>query len=159
MLGAVAAPAIFGSAKAAGDTRVGTPLYDFAAVAMGHAFERFNVVSVAAGALLLLAGLGYGSLAGLCQTRLRVRALLTGICWAITLWLTYGLFPQMMQVRASGDMTAFDGLHKLYSNVSHAQVLVLLTVAALTGWMHLDLAPHAPREPAVPLAEPAAVRG
>ena len=54
MVGAVTAPAVFGSARRAGDTQPGTPLYDFASTVMTVIFERFNWVVLAAGVLMLL---------------------------------------------------------------------------------------------------------
>lgn len=152
ILGAVAAPAVFGTAKAHGDTARGMPLYTFAGEAMGVAFQRFNTLVLVAGALMLLAGLAYGSLAGLCPVRLRVRAALTAVCWGIALWMALSLFPQMEAARAQGQMDAFDGFHQWSRLAFQAEALLLLAVTALTGWLHLDRSPHAEGAVTVPAA-------
>lgn len=146
VLGAVTAPAVFGSARRAGDVQRGMPLYDFAGSVMTEAFRRFNTLVLVAGLLMLLAGLGYGLLAGICRKRLLVRAALTGIAWGIAAWSLFSLFPQMMDAQAAGRMDAFDAVHETYSTGFEAQVLLLLGVAALTGWLHLDRTPHSTAE-------------
>jgi hypothetical protein len=138
VIGIVVAPAIFGSAKAQGQTDLSQPLYRFAGEAMGEAFRRFNYVVLAAGVILLIAGWGYGSLAGLCRRRMTVRAILTAVALAIAGWTTFGLYPELVRTRSAGEMTAFDQLHHTYSFAFQGQLLLLVTVAALTAWMHLD---------------------
>jgi len=158
-VGAVTAPAVFGSAKRAGDTHLGMPLYDFAAQAMGVVFQRFNGVVLVAGAVLLLSGLGYGVLAGMCPKRLGVRAALAALAWGIGAWLAFLLFPQMMAARAGGQVAAFDAMHHQYTHATQAQLLILLGVTALTAWLHLDRGPDSlPRRTEAPSAVPAAVR-
>ncbi|HEU4754572.1 MAG TPA: hypothetical protein VFU47_15795 [Armatimonadota bacterium] len=146
VLGGVAAPAVFRAAKAAGDTHWGMPLYNFAGAVTGAAFGRFNYVVLVAGALMLVSGLAAGSLAGLCRRRVLLRAALTALAWGIVAWLAFGMFPQMLALREQGRMDAFDALHRTYSSLYSAQALLLLAVAGLTAWMHLDRA--ASRQPA-----------
>ena len=154
-LGALAAPAVFGAAKQAGDTHWGTPLYNFAGAAMGEAFRRYNGLAMAAGLIAAAAGLGYGYLAGLCPIRLRVRAGLTAAAWAVTAWQALVLYPQMLAVRNSGQMDAFDAMHKTYASAGHAQALLLMGVLLLTGYLHFDHTPHgAPESAASSTAEP-----
>jgi hypothetical protein len=143
VLGAIAGPAVFGAARQAGDTHHGTPLWDFAGTAMGLVFARFNVLLLVGSAVMLAAGIGYGQLAGLCRRRMTVRAGLTALAWLVVLWTEFSLFPQMNAARIQGNLDAFDSMHHLSRHAFEAQMLLLLTVAALTGWMHLDLAPYA----------------
>jgi len=148
-LGAVSAPAVFRTAKQAGHTRLGMPLYDFASTAVTDGFGRFNAVILAAGAVMLVSGLLYGRLTGACRVRLGVRAALTALAWGVAAWLTFALFPQMLQARDGGDMDVFRSMHKTYSSGFSAQLLLLLAVAALTGWLDLDRAPRPMAAPAV----------
>ena len=138
-LGAISAPALFSTAKAMGHDHWGMPLYNFAGVAAGVGFGRFNYAALAAGVVLIVSGMAYGSLAGLCVTRMRVRAVLTAVAWCIGAWLTFSMFPQMEAARNAGQMDVVDTLHKTYSGAYWAQLILLMTGAALTGWMHLDL--------------------
>ena len=62
ILGAVAAPGVFGAAKAAGHTERDMRLYDFAGAAMGIVFQRFSLLILVIGLLLTAAGVGYGLL-------------------------------------------------------------------------------------------------
>ncbi|MFN3652499.1 MAG: DUF4149 domain-containing protein [Armatimonadota bacterium] len=143
VLGAVAAPSVFGMARAAGDTATGDPLWDFAGVAMGEAFRRFNYVVMAAGGAALLAGIGYGLLARLCRKRVLVRAALTLAALGIAAWLTFVYYPQLVTARAAGDTATFDAFHRTYSTAFQAQMVLLFGVIALTGWMHLFRSPGA----------------
>jgi hypothetical protein len=137
VLGAVAAPAPFKIAKQQGQDRWGMPLYDFAGHSTGLMFERFNGVVLVCAVLLLISGLAYGSLAGLCPTRLKVRAALTLAATAGALWTTFVLFPQMIALREEARMGDFDLLHRSYSAAFQGQLLLLFGVLLLTGWMHL----------------------
>lgn len=139
---AISAPAIFREAKNLGQRHWSQPLYHFAGMAVTSIFQRFTLVCAVAGLLALAAGAGYGLLAGLCRRRLWVRAGLTALAWLIVLYLQFGLLPEMLHLRDGGDMPGFDALHKTSSHLFSAQLLLLVTVAALTSWMHLDLAPH-----------------
>ena len=141
ILGAVAAPAVFGAARAAGDTERGMPLFDFAGSALAGAFGRFNTIVLIAGALMLVSGFGYGLLAGMCRKRLLVRAGLTAIAYGWAAYLATQLYPQMMAARASGDFATFDFMHHTYSRGYSGQMVLLLGVAALTAWLHLDRTP------------------
>jgi hypothetical protein len=143
---AVSAPAIFREAKNQGQTNWSMPLYHFAGMAVTSIFQRFTLLCVVAGGLMLFSGIAYGGPAGLCRRRLTVRAALTALAWLIVLYLQFGLLPEMLHARDSGDMSAFDALHKTSSHLFSAQLLLLVTVAALTSWMHLDLSPHGIRE-------------
>jgi uncharacterized membrane protein len=138
VLGAVAAPAVFGTARRAGDVERGMPLYDFAGTIMTEVFRRFGWAALVAGAVMLAAGLGYGLLARLCRRRLAARAACTGLAWGIAAALTFVLFPRMMEAQAAGRFDLFDGMHRAYSSGFQAQLLLLLGAAALTGWLHLD---------------------
>ena len=149
VLGAISAPALFSTAKGMGHTHWGMPLYKFAGVAAGVAFKHFNYLVLVAGAVLIVSGLAYGSLAGLCRVRMRVRAVLTAVAWGVSAWLTFSMFPQMEAARNAGQMEVVDALHKTYSGAYWVQIILLLTAAALTGWMHLDLATE--HHAAVPL--------
>lgn len=142
ILGAVAAPAVFGAARSAGDNERGMPLFDFAGTALAGAFGRFNTVVLAAGALMLLSGLGYGLLGGLCRKRLTVRAGLAAMAYGWAVYLATQLYPQMMAARAAGDLATFDVMHHTYSRGFSGQMVLLLGVAALTAWVHLDRSPH-----------------
>ena len=142
VVGAVAAPAVFRTAKAQGQTDMSQPLYRFAGEAMGEVFRRFNYVVLAAAALLLLSGIAYGALAGLCRKRITVRAVLTVLATAIALWVTFGLYPELVRLRVSGEMVSFDQMHRTYSTAFQGQLVLLLGVAALTGWMHLGKTAH-----------------
>jgi len=143
ILGAVAAPGVFGAAKAAGDTQRGTRLYDFAGTAMGMAFQRFALLVLGVGLLMTLAGVAYGMLSGLCRRRTIARAGLTALAWCINIWMVFSIFPQMQAAREMKQMEMFDILHHTSSNAFLAQAVLLLGVAALTSWMHLDRSPHA----------------
>ncbi len=145
IVGAVVAPAVFGSAKAAGQTEWGQPLYTFAGTVMTEAFRRFSTVVLVAGAVMLLAGLGYGRLAGMCPRRLLVRAALTAAALASAAWAAFSLMPPMLAAQAAGRMDVFDPMHHTYSTVFRLQLVLLLGVAALTGWLHLDRTPHGAR--------------
>src|SRR5689334_17939838 len=101
VLGAIVPPALFGLARRQGQTHWGEPLYTFAGTAISDAFGRFNYAVLVAGALMVVCGVAYGSLSGLCTRRLAARALLTAVAWGISLWLTFMLFPQMIQARMS----------------------------------------------------------
>jgi uncharacterized membrane protein len=159
VLGAVSAPAVFRTAKQSGHTEWGMPLYNFAGTATGEGFRRFNYVVLAAAVLMLVTGLAYGFLAGLCRRRLLTRAALTGVAAAIAVWLTVALFPQLIALRGAGQMEQFQAVHHTYSSAFHLQALLLLGVAFLTGWMHLERAPRGTREAAVHPARAAAVTG
>jgi len=141
-IGAAVAPAIFGSARKAGQTQHGMPLWDFAGTAIGEAFRRFNTIAVAVGFVMLVAGIAYSRLAELCPIRTRVRAALTLLCWAIAVWMQYSLFPQMGAARTGDQMDVFDNLHKTSTGAFQVQMVLLLGIAALTGWMHLNSANH-----------------
>jgi uncharacterized membrane protein len=138
VLGAIAAPAIFGTARASGATERGMPLFDFAGTAMGAAFERFSVLAVVLGGVVLVAGVGYGRLSDLCPVRLRVRGVLTALAWIGALVLAKKIIPEMNAARAGSDAGQFDQLHHLSSFCFQAQALLLLAVTGLTGWLHLD---------------------
>jgi hypothetical protein len=142
ILGAVAAPAVFGAAREAGATQTGMPLFDFAGTALAGAFGRFNTVVLAAGAVMLVSGLGYGLLAGMCRKRLTVRAGLVVLAYGWAAYLATQLYPKMMAARAAGDLAAFDEMHHLYSRGYSGQMVLLLGVAALTAWLHLDRSTH-----------------
>lgn len=155
VLGAVVAPAVFGSAKQAGDTHWGTPLYNFAAEAMGEAFRRFNWLVLGASLVMLGAGVAYGLLSGLDRSRVGLRAGLTAVGGCVAAWLTFGLFPAMIDARTAGRMDAFDGMHHLYSNAFSVQLLLLLAVAVVTASLHhrrgaRETEPSTPRRPTVP---------
>lgn len=136
IIGAVTAPAVFGTAKSQGQTDASQPLYRFAGEAMGEVFRRFNYVVIVAGVLLLLTGIAYGALSGACRKRLTVRALLTGAALGFGVWVTFVLYPQMVAARAAGVGADFDAMHRTYSMAFQAQLVLLLGVAALTAWMH-----------------------
>jgi uncharacterized membrane protein len=141
ILGAVAAPAVFGAARSAGHTERGMPLFDFAGTALAGAFGRFNTVVLAAGALMLVSGLGYALLSGLCRKRLTVRAGLAAMAYGWAVYLATQLYPRMMSARAAGDLASFDVMHHTYSRGYSGQMVLLLGVAALTAWLHLDRSP------------------
>ena len=143
---AVSAPAIFREAKNAGQRHWSQPLYHFAGMAVTSIFQRFTMLCLVAGALMLISGVAYGLLAGLCRRRLWVRTALTALTWGVVLYLQFGLLPEMLRLRDSGQMEQFDALHKTSSHMFSVQLLLLVTVAALTSWMHLDLNPHGTRE-------------
>lgn len=138
VVGAVAAPGVFRTAKAQGHTDMSFPLYRFAGEALGEVFRRFNYVVLAAAMVMLLAGLAYGALAGFCPRRIGVRAVLTLLAGGIALWVTLVLYPELIRLRDSGQMTTFDQIHRTYSSAFQAQLILLFGVAGLTGWMHLD---------------------
>ncbi|MBM3459129.1 MAG: DUF4149 domain-containing protein [Armatimonadetes bacterium] len=146
VLGAVAAPAVFGAARASGDTEWGMPLYNFAGVAMGEAFGRFQWLALLSGAVALITGAIYPPLAGLCRMRRTVRAALTVLALAVTAYQVLVLFPEMTAARLSGRRDAFEELHQAYSASGRFQALVLFAVMALTGWLHLDREPHGTRD-------------
>ncbi len=135
--GAVAAPAVFKTAKAAGDTVWGTPLYNFAGLAAEGIFARLNVVVLVAGCVALLAGLVYPRLAGLCSRRGAVRSALTAVALVVEAALMFGMFDRMVALRIAGEMAEFDQLHRLYSLGFQFQAVLLLVIIGITGWMHL----------------------
>ena len=141
-IGAAVAPAIFGSARKAAHTQHGMPLWDFAGTAIGEAFRRFNTITVIVGVLMLGAGMTYSRLAGLSPVRSHLRAALTALCWAIAVWMQYSLFPQMGAARTQDQMNVFDKLHQTSTGAFQVQMILLLGIAALTGWMHLDRTDH-----------------
>jgi hypothetical protein len=143
VLGAVAAPGVFGAAKAAGHTQRGMPLYTFAGVAMGDVFERFAAMIMVVGLLLAVTGVAYGQLGGLCRRRTIVRAAITVVAWGLTVWMAFGVFPQMDTARELKNMALFDSLHNLSSNVFKAQALLLLGVAAISACPYLNPAAQA----------------
>ena len=136
-IGAAVAPSIFGAARSAGHSHHGMPLFDFAGTAIGEAFRRFNTVVLVAGLVMLLAGVAYSRFAKLCPKRTGLRAALTLLCWAIAVWLEYSLFPRMNVLRSQEQMDAFDKLHRISTMAFQAQMIMLLGVVALTGWMDL----------------------
>jgi uncharacterized membrane protein len=142
ILGAVAAPAVFGAARTAGDTQTGMPLFDFAGTALAGAFGRFNTVVLVAGAVMLVSGVGYGLLSGLCRKRLTVRAGFEALAYAWAAYLATQLYPKMMAARVAGDLATFDEMHHTYSRGYSGQMVLLLGVAALTAWLHVDRSPH-----------------
>jgi hypothetical protein len=135
VIGAVVAPSVFGSARAAGDTKAGTPLYDFAGVVMTEAFRRFNGVVLAAGLLMVVCGLAYGLSAPICRRGVLGRAVLTSAAWACAAWLSFSLFPQLMAAREAGNTEVFKAMHETYSNGFKLQMFLLLATAALTAWI------------------------
>lgn len=137
IVGAVVAPAVFRTAKAQGHTDMSQPLYRFAGEAMGEVFRRFNYVILAAAAVLLVTGIAYGFLAGLSRRRVTMRAVLTLLAAGVAVWVTFALYPELVRLRTSGEMVTFDQMHRTYSTAFQAQLLLLLGVTALTGWMHL----------------------
>lgn len=146
VVGAVAAPAVFRTAKAQGHTDMSQPLYRFAGEALGEVFRRFNYVVLVAAALMLLAGMTYGLLAGFRPRWVAVRALLTLLAAGIAVWVTFALYPELIRLRDSGEMTPFDQIHRTYSTAFQVQLVLLLAVAGLTGWMHLTR-PSGPEAP------------
>lgn len=134
-VGAVVAPAVFGQAKAAGDTHAGMPLYDFASQIMNVAFGRFNGVILAAGVLMLVGGLGSGMLTPICRRGVIGRAVLTAGAWAVAGWLSFSLYPAMMAAKAAGQADVFMTMHKTYNSGFMVQLVCLLAVAALTAWL------------------------
>jgi hypothetical protein len=135
IIGAVVAPSVFGTARAAGDTQSGMPLFDFAGQVMTEAFRRFNWVVLAAGALMLICGLASGLPAPVCRKGVLARAALTAVAWAGAAWLTFGLFPQLLEARAAGNDAAFKSMHETYSMGFKAQMFLLLAIAAVTAWI------------------------
>jgi hypothetical protein len=133
VLGAIAAPGVFGAAKAAGHTQRGMPLYTFAGVAMGDVFERFAAMIMVVGLLLAVVGVAYGQLAGVCRRRTIARAVVVVVAWGLTAWMAFGVFPQMDTARELKNMALFDSLHDLSSNVFKVQALLLLGVAAISA--------------------------
>lgn len=158
-MGAVSAHAIFGTAKAKGHTEWGMPLYTFAGEALGEAFRRFNYLVLAAGALALIAGIAYGVLDSRGNRGVGVRALLTGAGWAVAAWLTFGLYPQLLAARASGEMALFDRLHKTYTAAFSLQMLLLLGVMGLTAFLDLARQRAAPEALVAEGARPEPARG
>lgn len=142
ILGAVAAPGVFGAAKAAGHTERGMRLWDFAGAAMGMAFQRFALLILVVGLLLTVTGATHGLLGGLCLRRTMARAALTLVAWGISVWMVFGIFPQMEAARSLKNMAVFDVLHHTSSNAFLAQAVLLLGVAALTAWLHAVRAPQ-----------------
>ncbi len=137
-LGAIGAPAVFRTAKNMGHREWGAPMYNFAGDAVGEIFRRFNYVALVAGLIVLVAGLGYGLLVGMNRKGLMVRALLTAAGIGITAWLTFGLYPEMLTLRAQERMPEFDRLHVTYGLGFRIEAYLLLGIAALTAWLHLD---------------------
>jgi uncharacterized membrane protein len=135
IIGAVVAPATFGSARAQGQTDSSQPLFAFAGQVLGEVFRRFNYVVLAAGVLLLVGGVGYARLAGVCSKRIAVRAVLTAVALGIAAWLSFSVYPEMFAARARGDMEPFEAMHRMSTMAFQAQMVLLLGVAALTGWM------------------------
>ena len=158
-MGAVSAPAVFGTAKAKGHTAWGMPLYTFAGEALGEAFRRFNYLVLVSGALALVAGVAYGLLAGQGGRGVGVRALLTGVAWAVAAWLTFGLYPQVLAARAGGPMELFDRLHKTYTGAFSVQMLLLLAVMGLTALLDVSRQRSAPKAAAVGSPRPEPARG
>jgi uncharacterized membrane protein len=136
IIGAVVAPATFGSARAQGQTDSSQPLFAFAGQVLGEVFRRFNYVVLVAGTLMLVAGVRYASLSGFCRKRITVRAALTAVALGIAAWLSAAVYPEMFAARARGDMATFEPLHKASTTAFQAQMVLLLGVAALTAWMH-----------------------
>jgi len=136
-LGIVAAPAVFGVAKAQGHTDNTHALYRFAGEALGEVFRRFNGVILVAGALTVVAGVVYGLLAGCCSKRLSVRAALSVAAVGFAGHAALALTPPMLAARAAGDWTEFDRLHDVYTLDFKAQAVLLLGILALTAAMHL----------------------
>lgn len=137
VVGAVVAPAVFRTAKNQGHTDMTQPLYRFAGEAMGEVFRRFNYVVLAAAVVLLITGVAYGLLAGFSRKRVIVRAALTLLAAGVAVWVTFALYPELVRLRTSGEMVTFDQMHRTYSLAFQAQLLLLLGVTGLTGWMHL----------------------
>lgn len=154
VVGAVTAPAVFGTAKAQGQTEISQPLYRFAGEAMGEVFRRFNYLVLAAGVLLLLSGVGYALLTGVCRRRMLARAVLNVLALGVAGWVTFGLYPQMVQARSAGQMGGFDQMHHTYSAAFQAQLILLLGIAALTALIHVRES-HAPARSQSPTAQPA----
>lgn len=162
-IGAIAAPAVFGAARRAGDTEWGQPLYTFAGTALGDAFQRLNVLCLIACAIALVTGVAYGCLAGLSPHRLGWRTALVLAAGIVAAWLTVGLYPAMLSARESGDMVRFDAMHRQYSTAFQLQALLLFASMVVTGRMHLDhLRPEAsalPRRAGVGDLDPIGNRG
>jgi hypothetical protein len=91
---------------------------------------------------MLVSGLGYGLLSGMCRKRLTVRAGLVAIAYGWAAYLATQLYPQMMAARAAGDLASFDLMHHTYSRGYSGQMVLLLGVAAITAWLHIDRSPH-----------------
>lgn len=135
IIGAVVAPSVFGSARAAGDTQSGAPLYDFAGLVMTEAFRRFNGVVLVAGLLMLACGLAYGLSSPICRKGVVTRAAFTAVAWSCAAWLSFSLFPQLMAARDAGNAEAFKAMHETYSTGFKLQMLLLLATAAVTAWI------------------------
>ena len=131
--GAVMAPSVFGQARAAGDTKAGMPLWDFASVVMNQSFERFNMVILVAGVLMLVGGVGSGLMTGLCRRGVLLRAGLTGLAWLGAIYLAQIIFPQAIAAHAAGNEALFKTLHKTYSNGFKIQLLLLVVASGLTA--------------------------
>jgi len=158
IIGAVVAPSVFGSARAAGDSHAGTPLYDFAGLVMTEAFRRFNGVVLLAGLLMLICGLAYGIPAPICRKGVLARAAFTGAAWTCAAWLSYSLFPQLLAARETGNTEVFKAMHETYSNGFKFQMVMLLATAAMTAWIeHGKQIGAATSSNAPPFATPAAV--
>jgi hypothetical protein len=149
-LGMVAAPAVFGTAKAAGQVDNTQPLYRFAGEALGEVFRRFNLAVLIAGAVLVLAGAAHARLAAVCRIRAGVRTLLGVAATALAAYAAFGLTPPMLAARAAADWGAFDALHDQYTLAFKAQTILLLGSLALTTLMHVPEAPRAAAETASP---------
>ena len=135
VLGAVAAPAIFGAAKDAGQHDWGQPLYRFAGVALGEAFSRFNSLGVASGVLALIAGLAAAKLLDWRGMPVPISGALTLLALAVMVYLTYSLYPTMMAHREAGEMARFDAGHQRYVQAFNVVMVLLLVVEGLALWM------------------------
>jgi hypothetical protein len=135
IIGAVLAPAVFGQARALGDTHAGTPLYDFASQVMNVAFGKFNLVVLTSGVLMLVGGVGSGLLSGLCRRGVLGRAMLTLGAWAVAAWLAFSLYPQMMDAKAAGQVDVFKSMHKTYNMGFMIQLFALLAISGLTAYL------------------------
>lgn len=134
MLGAIAAPAVFQTAKAQGDKHTGTPLYDFAGLAASAIFGRLNGACVAAGAVMLVTGAALGSLLRWPRIEVRLRAALTALATATALWLHFGYYPRMIALRDAHQMEAFDAMHRAYRSWVLLEALFLFGVLAVDAW-------------------------
>jgi hypothetical protein len=137
VFGAVTAPAVFGTARKLGQDHRGMPLWDFAGTAIGEGFRRFGYVAVAAGAVMLAAGAAYSSMTGRSRGSALAQAGLAGAAWAVALWLAFGLFPRMFDLRGQMQMHAFDALHHTASRALQVEALLLVGAAAVTAAAHL----------------------
>jgi hypothetical protein len=137
VFGAVTAPAVFGTARKLGQGHRGTPLWDFAGTAIGEGFRRFGYLAVAAGAVMLAAGAAYSSMTVRSRRLTLAQAALTGAAWAVALWLAFGLFPRMFDLRGQMQMDAFDALHHTATRALQMEALLLVGAAAVTAAAHV----------------------